>query len=175
MTEPFLGEVQLFGFNFAPYQWAMCNGAVMGVTQNTALFSLLGVTYGGNGQTPFALPNLISRAPCNQGQGPALSNRVIGETFGDQSVVLTTGEIPAHSHSLTAYAGANNRAAGPSPGAAISPPGLTKAFLPNGVPDTTLWAGAVSPAGSGLPHENQQPLAALTWAIALSGVFPSFG
>ena len=103
MTEPFIGEIQLFGFNFPPRGWSYCNGVTMPIQQNTALFSLLGTQYGGNGQSTFQLPNLTTRGACSLGQGPGLSNRVQGETFGNALVTLTTQQMPAHSHGLVAY------------------------------------------------------------------------
>ena len=122
MTEPFIGEIQIFGFDFPPRTWAYCNGAVLSIAQNTALFSLLGTTYGGNGSTTFALPNFSSRAVAGQGQGAGLSPRVLGEAFGAPSVTLTANQIPAHQHALVAYAqnDPTKRAGTPSSGNALS-------------------------------------------------------
>jgi microcystin-dependent protein len=175
MTQPFLGEVQIFGFNFAPRGWTFCNGALIPIQQASALFSLIGTQYGGNGTTNFQLPNLMNRAPCNQGQGPGLTPRTTGEVFGEESVTLTLGELPMHNHFVTSYSGSANRSAGPTSGAGLSAPGATRAFLANPTFNTSLSPTMVQPSGGGQPHENRQPFLALTYAIALEGVFPSFG
>ena len=113
MTTPFLGEIQIFGFPFAPFQWALANGTTMSIQQNAALYSLLGTNFGGNGTTNFLLPNLAGRAPCNQGQGPGLSQRVIGENFGAFNVALDITTMPSHQHPMVA----NNPPAGATPSA----------------------------------------------------------
>jgi len=175
MTEPFIGEIQLFGFNFAPYQWAQCNGAIMAIHQNTALFSLLGTQYGGNGTTTFALPNLTARVACNQGQGPGLTPRTLGETFGTQTVTLTSAEMPAHQHGLNLYAQPTPglRASSPSSGNAISNPATSSPFAAPG-PLAAFSPNLIGPTGGSQPHENQQPYLAVNFCIALQGVFPSF-
>src|SRR5262245_2996958 len=122
MSQPYIGEIRMVGFNFAPLGWALCNGQLLAISQNTALFSLLGTTYGGNGQTTFALPDLRGRIPIHQGQGPGLSNRVLGEVGGQESVALTSQQMPAHTHALLAS---------PSPGTTISPVGSTWASSPS--------------------------------------------
>ncbi len=175
MTEPFLGEVQIFGFNFNPRGWAFCNGALMPIQQNPALYSLLGIQYGGNGTTNFALPNLMNRAPCNQGSGPGLTPRTVGENFGSNGVTLTVENLPAHNHSVTSYGGSANRSAGPTAGAGLSAPGATQCFLANPTYNTTLSPAMIQPSGQNQPHENRQPFLALTYCVALEGVFPSFG
>src|SRR5438477_8882632 len=109
MSEPFLGEIRMFGFNFAPVGWAMCNGQLLPISQNTALFSLLGTQYGGNGQSNFALPDLRGRVAMGFGQGPGLSPRVQGETGGEEAVVLTAATMPAHTHGLTGGGTAQGR------------------------------------------------------------------
>ena len=103
MTEPYIGQIQLFGFNFNPLGWAFCNGTTLPISQNTALFSLVGTIYGGNGQTTFQLPNFAGRAGCQQGNGPGLSPRSLGETFGVNTVTLTSNQIPQHNHGVNAY------------------------------------------------------------------------
>lgn len=177
MTQPFLGEIQLFGFNFPPYRWAFCNGATLPVQQNTALFSLLGVQYGGNGTTTFQLPNFTNRAGCNQGRGAGLTPRTEGETFGSNGVTLTQAEMPAHTHSLTIYSqgDSSKRAAAPSSGNALSLPNSSGPFLPNAQPNTQFAPNVIGIAGGNQPHENRQPYLAVNFSIALSGVFPSFG
>lgn len=176
MTEPFIGEIQTFGFNYAPRGWAQCNGALLPIRQNTALFALIGTTYGGDGTTTFALPNLVSRAACNQGQAPGLSHRDIGETFGEPAVTLTNVQMPMHSHGLTLYTqtDTSKRTSGPSSGSALS-------NLTSGAPfvETAAVVGfapnLIGPNGGNQPHENQQPYLAVNFCIALEGVFPSFG
>ncbi|MFT4252285.1 MAG: tail fiber protein [Caulobacter sp.] len=174
MSEPFIGEIQLFAFSYAPYQWASCNGATLLIQQNSTLFALLGTAYGGNGSTNYQLPNLMNRGICNQGSGLGLTPRVIGENFGASSVSLTTDTIPAHTHSFQTYSGGSaTRAAAPTAGAAISQ-GTTKVFLSGQTPNTTLSPNTITQTGGGQPHNNLSPLLALNWSIALYGVFPSF-
>jgi microcystin-dependent protein len=177
MTEPFIGEIQLFGFNFNPRGWAFANGATLPIAQNTALFSLLGTMYGGNGQTTFQLPNLAGRVATNHGQGPGLSARSLGETFGTQSVTLLTSEIPAHNHGMVVFAqnDSSKRSHSPQSGNALSVPSspAATAFLPGSSAGTTFSPAMLRPNGSGAPHENQQPYLAVNFCIALQGIFPS--
>lgn len=177
MTEPFIGEIQLFGFSFPPRGWAFCNGTLLSIQQNSALFALLGTNYGGNGTTNFQLPNFTNRAGCNQGNGGGLTPRVIGETFGENGVTLTTPQMPAHAHQFTLYnqTDQGKKASSPSPGNALAPPGQTGPFTTAGQPDTSFAAGMIGLAGGGQPHENRQPYLALNYSIALQGTFPSFG
>lgn len=177
MTEPFVGEIQLFGFPFPPYKWASCTGALLPIRQNTTLFALLGVQYGGNGTVTFQLPNFVNAAPCSQGSGPGLTGRVMGEFFGSNTVALDTTTMPTHMHQLDVYAtrAATDKVGTPAPGAAITPPGQSLAFVPNGTPDTHLSPLTLSSTGGNGPHENRQPFLALNYSIALEGVFPSFG
>lgn len=177
MTEPFLGEIQIFGFDYPPLGWASANGAIMALRQNTALYSLLGNQYGGNGTVTFGLPNFTNCAPTNQGTGPGLTNRVMGEMFGENAVTLTTQEMPAHNHTLMVYAtrAATDKVGTPVAGAAITPPGQSQAFVPNGTPDTTLSPMTLTMSGGNGPHENRQPFLALGFCISLNGNFPSFG
>ena len=177
MTDPFIGEIQLFGFNFNPRGWAFCNGATLPLAQNTALFSLLGVNYGGNGQTTFQLPNFTGRAGCSQGQGPGLTPRAMGQTFGVDTVALNSSQIPGHTHALTYFntSDTNKRAASPSPNNALSGPtdGALAAFLPPGTANTQFAPNMMSPnQGGGFPHQNQQPYLGVNFCIALQGIFP---
>jgi microcystin-dependent protein len=174
MTEPYIGEIQLFGFNFNPRGWAFCNGATLPISQNTALFALIGVTYGGNGQTTFQLPNFAGRAGCEQGQGPGLSPRTLGETFGTNTVTLTGAQIPLHNHVINAFAP-------PTSGSPVANGGLSQPSVvankpfSSGAPNTTLAPNMLQPnAGGGLPHQNQQPYLGVNFCIALQGIFPSF-
>ncbi|MGH8079226.1 MAG: phage tail protein [Lysobacter sp.] len=175
MTEPFIGQIQIFGFNFNPRGWAFCNGATLPIQQNTALFSLLGTQYGGNGTTTFQLPNFTNRAACNQGQGPGLTPRIMGETFGTSSVTLTALEMPIHNHGAQVYNqnDATKKAATPSPGNALGSP-TTNAFAAPGSANAPFAPNLIMPTGNNQPHENRQPYLASNFCIALQGVFPSF-
>jgi len=177
MTEPYIGEIQIFGFNFAPRNWAQCAGQILPIQQNTALFALLGTQYGGNGTTNFALPNFQGNAACNQGQGPGLTPRTTGETFGEPTVTLTQNEMPAHQHGLTVYAQNDpaKRSASPATGNGLASPATFAAFAPGNSPSVMMATGLVGQAGQGQPHPNQQPYLAMNFCIALSGIFPSFG
>lgn len=179
MTEPFVGEIQMFGFNFNPRGWAFCNGATLPIQQNTALYSLLGVNYGGNGSTTFQLPNLVARSACSQGQGVGLTARSLGSSFGVSAVTLNTQEMPIHQHTLTAFVqpDATKRGGMPGVGGGISQPSATtvKPFS-TATPDTPMSPTMLKPAnGGGQAHENRQPYLAVNFCIALQGVFPSFG
>ena len=177
MTEPFIGEIQIFGFNFAPRNWAQCAGQIMPIQQNTALFSLLGTQYGGNGTTTFALPNFQGNAACNKGQGPGLTPRDQGELFGEPSVTLTSNEMPFHQHDLTIYAQNDQakRSESPVAGAGLVSPANSQAYAPGNSAPVQFAPNLVGVAGGGQPHQNQQPYLAMNFCIALNGVFPSFG
>ena len=165
MSEPFLGEIRAFGFNFAPRGWAMCSGQILPIAQNTALFSLLGTTYGGNGQTTFALPDLRGRAPVHQGQGPGLSNKSLGEQAGQETHTLIVTEMPAHTHSQPA---SNAEQDTNRPVNAVPARGGVYAGSGDGT-----FMDANTLAGGSQPHNNMQPYLALNYCIALEGIFPS--
>ena len=165
MTEPFLGTIVLFAGNFAPRGWAMCNGQILSISQNTALFSILGTTYGGNGVTTFALPDLRGRAPIGFNQGPGLSNHQLGEEGGTETVTLTVGEIPAHQHAQPA---SNAEQDTNRPGNAVPAKGGVYAGATDG---TTL--DPTTSAGGNQPHDNRPPYLAINYIIALEGIFPS--
>jgi microcystin-dependent protein len=169
-TEPFIGQLALVPYNFAPKGWALCNGQLLPINQNQALFSLLGTTYGGNGTTTFALPDLRGRVPVSSGQGPGLSNYDLGGMGGAETHTLTLNEMPAHTHMLGAdtSVGTTER-----PGGAL--PSRNAAGVPQygSAATTQLSAAAVQPSGSGLPHDIRQPYVTLNWIIALTGVFPA--
>lgn len=177
MSEPFIGEIQLFGFNFAPHNWALCNGATLAIQQNTALFSLLGVSYGGNGSTTFQLPNFTGRAGFSQGMAPGLSQRTIGEVVGENSVTLSNPEMPAHSHGFTIYNQTDTakRASAPSAGNALTLPTETSVTAKDAQPNAQFASNMIGLAGNNLPHENRQPYLAVNFCIALYGNYPSFG
>jgi microcystin-dependent protein len=174
MANPFLAEIRIFPYNFAPKGWAMCNGQLMPISQNTALFSLLGTTYGGNGKSNFALPNLQGCAPMQPGQGPGLSLRDLGETGGEQTVTLLQTEMPAHNHSLQAFAGrgANTNAPGPTVTLSSSQGNYVyDSTAPN--PPAQMNSGVLAPSGGNQPHNNLQPCLTLNFCIALQGIFPA--
>ncbi|ATQ44121.1 phage tail protein [Caulobacter mirabilis] len=177
MTEPFIGEIQLFGFPFAPAKWATCSGQLIPIQQNTALFSLLGTQYGGNGTTNFALPNFGQYSPDNQGQGPGLTPRTVGEMVGTPTVTLLQNEMPAHTHTAQIYMarGVTARVGTPQANSAPSNPTAAQGFVTTGAPDTVLSPMTLAMSGGGLPHENSQPYLTVNFSIALQGVFPSFG
>ena len=180
MTQPFIGEIQLFGFNFNPRGWAFCNGATLPISQNTALFSLIGTIYGGNGQTTFQLPNFAGRAGCQQGQGPGLSPRNLGEPFGVNTVTLTSNQIPQHNHGVTAYSQAASGSGSHTPVANgglsfLASSGTSRTYISTPL-NTQLAPNMISPnQGGGLPHQNQQPYLGVNFCIALQGIYPSFG
>ena len=173
MTQPYIGQIMIFGFNFAPRDYAFCNGQLTSIAQNTALFSILGTTYGGDGQTTFALPNLQEKGIMNIGQGTGLSNYALGQVSGVTSVQLQTTQIPAHNH--TAYA---------SPGTTLSltpsangwfgtsaPP--WKIFSDVTPPTSAFQPGTLQPSGGNQPHSNEQPYLVMNFCIALFGIFPT--
>jgi microcystin-dependent protein len=169
--DPFVAEIRIFPFNFAPKGWAFCDGQILPLSQNTALFSLLGTTYGGDGKSNFALPNLQGNAPMHPGQGPGLSLHDLGETGGEEFVTLLESEIPSHNHSM----GAQNLPLG----SLVSPTGNTLDrpasgnFFNKASPIVVPMAGnTLAPAGGDQPHNNMQPYLTLNFCIALQGVYP---
>jgi microcystin-dependent protein len=169
--DPFVAEIRIFPFNFAPKGWAFCDGQVLPLSQNTALFSLLGTTYGGDGKSNFALPNLQGSAPMFYGQGPGLSLHDIGETGGSDTVSLLESEIPSHPHSLMADArGANLN--NPSPSNALARSTPQQIYTTPPAPLTPLADQTIAPAGGDQPHNNLMPYLTLNFCIALQGVYP---
>lgn len=180
MADPFVAEIRIFPFNFPPTGWAWCDGQVMPLSQNTALFSLLGTTYGGDGRSNFALPDLQGSAPMHWGQGPGLSLRDLGEFGGTETVSLLESEVPSHSHPLTTKSGGENTHlpvghhltaldAKTVLGVAKPQPPVYQSAVSNLV---SLHASVVTPAGGDVPHNNLQPYLTLYFCIALQGVFP---
>jgi microcystin-dependent protein len=171
MSDQYLGEIRMFAGNFAPQGWALCNGQLLPISQNTALFSLIGTYYGGDGVQTFALPNLQSRVPVHQGQGPGLSPYVIGQAGGNENVTLTVAQMPQHNHTMATLS---------APGTASRPNTQLLAQATSGnlygpAPSdgSALNQAAISSAGSGQPHANIQPYLAVTFIIALVGIYPS--
>ena len=171
MADPFVAEIRMFPFNFAPRGWAFCNGQLLPLAQNTALFSLLGTTYGGDGRTTFALPNLQGAAPMHRGQGPGLSFHDLGEIGGSETVTLLESEIPSHRHVVRGS---------PDPGDLFAPGPTTSLAVSTGAAayqtstanPAQMATQSVSTAGSGLPHNNLMPYLTVSFCIALQGVFP---
>lgn len=174
MTTPYIGEVQIFGFNFAPYGWALCNGATLSVSQYSTLYALLGTAYGGNGTSTFQLPNLTTRAPCSQGTGLGLSQRVIGEAFGEAAHTLISNEMPMHMHTAQGFGGSGTRSPQPAANAALTSSGFIEDYNNQQPPNTTLLPTTVSTYGGSQPHENRQPFLAVNFCIALAGAYPQF-
>jgi microcystin-dependent protein len=175
MADPFVAEIRIFPFNFAPTGWAFCNGQLMPISQNTALFSLLGTTYGGDGKTTFALPNLQGNAPMHPGQGPGLSLHDLGETAGSETVSLLESEIPSHSHALRANSDIAD-VQSPSPARSLARSQNASAYQSTTNQNlVSLSPQALAPAGGNLPHNNLQPYLTLNFCIALQGVFPPRG
>ncbi|GAC1369313.1 MAG: tail fiber protein [Actinomycetota bacterium] len=171
MASPFVAEIRIFPFNFAPKGWAFCNGQILPISQNTALFSLLGTNYGGDGKSNFALPNLQGSAPMQPDQGPGLSLHNLGETGGTETVTLLTSTMPSHSHALMA---SNQPAEDASPGNEAVARSVGASLYQSTVDQNlvALSANALSPAGGGQPHNNMMPSLVLNYCIALQGVFP---
>lgn len=170
MSEPFIAEVRIFAGNFAPRGWAFCNGQLLPIAQNTALFSLIGTIYGGDGRTTTALPDLRERASMQWGRGPGLTNRRIGERGGQDTVTLTPGQVPPHSHAVRGVTGEGGRA---------SPDGARLAAVPRFATGATgnelqeLASEALGPAGGNQAHNNRQPVLGINFIIALQGLYPS--
>jgi microcystin-dependent protein len=173
MADPFVAEIRIFPFNFAPTGWARCDGQLLPISQNTALFSLLGTMYGGNGQSTFALPDLQGAAAMHQGQGNGLSQRFMGETGGSQTVTLLTTEIPVHVHTVNAKTtGGQAVPTGLVWGTSSAAKAAANFYAPAAPSPVAMHPGALSITGGGLPHNNMPPYLTLSFCIALQGVFP---
>lgn len=173
MSDPFLAEIRIFAGDFAPRNWATCDGQIMPISQNTALFSLIGTTYGGDGKSNMGLPDLQGRAPMHPGDGPGLTDRVLGEEVGEDTVTLIEAEIPVHSHALRATT-TTAVAGGPDVMSALAKTSVRDKFYQSNTTTNlvALATPAVSNTGGGLPHANMQPYLAVTFIIALQGNFP---
>jgi microcystin-dependent protein len=175
MANPYLGEIRMFAGNFVPYGWAFCDGQLLPISQNTALFSLLGTFYGGNGTTTFGLPNLQGATPMDQGSGGDLTPRSIGETGGEATVRLSQGQLPSHTHDAI---GTTAAASSPSPvgnlwASAVDPSGSLYSDATTGL--VPMASAAFGTVGSGSPHNNLPPYLAVSFIICLRGVYPSRG
>jgi microcystin-dependent protein len=172
MSEPFIATIIMFGGNFAPRGWAFCNGQLLSIAQNTALFSILGTTYGGNGQTTFALPDMRSRVPIHWGQGNGLSNYVLGEVTGTESVTLNVNQMPLHNHTVTVKVNSSEGGGNTPQNAYLgkTDPGIYAATSDNALMGAQPPTGI---AGGNLPTPIIQPVLAISFIIALEGIFPS--
>ncbi len=183
MSEPFIGEIRMFGFSFAPQGWAACNGALMSISQNTALFSILGTSYGGDGVTTFGLPNLLNTVVIGTGQGPGLTPRTVGEVVGEGAVTLSVQTIPQHDHSVNGRGtSAPSLTAAPAADSLLSraftlatPVRSSQMYSSVDAVDTTLSPSAIGITGTSQPHENRQPFLAINYCISLQGIFPPRG
>jgi microcystin-dependent protein len=180
MSEPFIGEIIMFGGNFAPRSWALCDGQLLPIAQNTALFSILGTTYGGDGRTTFALPGLRGRVPVHAGSGPGLSTRRLGEKGGSETNTLTVNNMPSHNHGVSATLRCNGSAgnANTAPGNSISnDAGVSSATYSTSAPNADMSAGSInvsqSNVGANQAVNNMQPFLAINFIIALQGIYPS--
>jgi len=172
MADPFVAEIRIFPFNFAPKGWAWCDGQLLPLSQNTALFSLLGTTYGGNGKSNFALPDLQGRAPMHPGQGPGLSLHDLGETGGSETVTLLESEIPSHNH-FVKVSTEQGDVQEPTSTTSVARPVGALPFVPAaGAPLTSMSFNSLTPAGGDQPHNNMMPYLTCYFCIALQGVFP---
>jgi microcystin-dependent protein len=172
-VDPYIGEIRIFAGNFAPKDWALCNGQLMAIVQNTALFSILGTNYGGDGKTTFGLPNLQAATPMSQGSGPGLTPRQVGEVGGSPTVTLTAAQLPGHSHTFGVELGlgdqtavANNFVAANRNASAFTAPNA-----PN-LNTQPMNAAAIANSGGSQPHNNRQPFLGLTFIICLNGIYP---
>jgi len=176
MTEPFIGQIQTFAFNFPPRGWALCDGQLLPISSNTALFSLIGTTYGGDGRTTLGLPDLRGRAAIHQGTGPGLSNRPIGSKAGEEQNYLSVNQLPSHTHTATAHchSAAGNANQAPS-NVWSTDAGASSLTYSSAAPDGTMNAGAVTNSNTGGNQgvDNMQPFLTISFCIALMGLYPS--
>ncbi len=174
MSQPFVGQVIAVGFNFAPVGWALCDGSLLPIPDYSALFNLIGTTFGGDGQTTFGLPDLRGRAPLGAGQGPGLQSYVLGQIGGVESVALTGSQFAGHTNALEAAATATTPT--PGSGVVLGTPGAATPIYATAGTQAVLSTNTVSPSpGSGVPHENRQPSTTVNYIISLFGIFPSQG
>ncbi len=172
MSDPFVAEIRIFAGNFAPKGWALCNGQLMSISQNTALFSLLGTYYGGDGKSTFALPNLQASAPLNWGQGPGLSYRDLGETGGETAVTLFQTEMPVHTHTAQGFANAGGQGPANNVWAEANTRGISVYTASNLSQNVEMSPQALVMAGGNQPHNNLMPYLVLNFCIAMQGIYP---
>jgi microcystin-dependent protein len=170
MGQPYVGEIRMFAGNFAPAGWAFCHGQLLPISENDTLFNLIGTTYGGDGQSTFAVPNLMGRVPIHQGQGSGLGNYVIGEIAGTESVTLTGNQIPQHNHNVVVSSSAATTGV-PSSSVTLAVAGTDVYIAESGT--ANMNAGSMSSFGGSQAHENRQPILAISFIISLFGIFPS--
>jgi len=174
MSDPFVAEIRIFPFSFAPTGWAFCAGQLMPISQNTALFSLLGTTYGGDGKSTFALPDMQGNAPMQPGQGQGLSDRFLGEMSGVESITLLQSEIPFHTHTVNTHNVDAATLQNPGPTELLAKSSQGNAYQSNNNANLVMMAPqALALAGGGLPHNNMQPYLTLNFCIAMQGIFPA--
>lgn len=171
MSTPYVGEIRMFAGNFAPVGWAFCQGQPLSISENPTLFALIGTTYGGDGRSTFALPDLQGRFPLHTGSGPGLSDYFIGQMGGTESVTLSTAQMPAHNHNANCSGGTGNAGTPAGNYWSTDPAGATAAYNENG--GAAMAAGAIGTTGGSLPHDNMSPFVAVNFIISLFGVFPS--
>ena len=172
MTQPYIAQIMMGGFNFAPINYAFCLGQILPISQNTALFSIIGTTYGGNGSTTYGLPDLSTRAIVEFGQGPGLSNYAYGQMSGTANVTLTLNEIPSHTHFVSVYGSTDQETAPTNNGWFGASGGPGKIYSSVG-PDQVMAQSVLQPTGGSQPHNNEQPYLGTNFCIALYGIFPS--
>jgi microcystin-dependent protein len=169
MSQPFIGQLKMFGGNFAPRGYALCNGQLLAISQNDVLFALIGTTYGGDGQNTFALPDLRGRIPLHMGQGAGLSNRIIGEMSGTETVTVITNQLPGHTHNAMGQSGNGNQS---SPAGGVWAASSLNEYS-NAAANTTMAAAAIGLAGGNQSHANVMPFQCVNFIIALEGIFPT--
>jgi microcystin-dependent protein len=170
MAQPYVGEIRMFGGNFAPSGWMFCEGQLLPISEYETLFQLIGTTYGGDGQSTFGLPNLAGRVPVHQGSGPGLLSRTVGEVGGVQSVTLTTQQLAGHSHSVQATQNLGNSI---NPGGQVLATGTNVSMFRVIAPNVPMASNVLTPTGGSQPHENVMPYLVISFIISLFGIFPS--
>ncbi|MGA2390372.1 MAG: tail fiber protein [Candidatus Sulfotelmatobacter sp.] len=170
MGSPYIGELRLFGGNFAPLNWALCNGQLLSISENPALYQLLGTTYGGDGVTTFGLPNLQGRFPVHQGQGSGLQNYILGQTAGSETVTLVANQLPVHNHVAV---GSNGSATSPANATWGSSTAAENSFGPGTSANAIMNPASIGPSGSNQSHDNMTPFLAITFIICLQGIYPT--